>query len=172
MQCSVCNKLDTPFCTLHYYSKCLLVLNFGLHLHKTGVMPCRTRVPQNTYPVHAEHCQWTVFYREFSSVLPCPCSAIMLGLVFPVFLSCQGVSMTVSQLGEVFFHHNVLEEPRERVCVVVCVCVFTSVFFHTHTQEQYEVVTPPILHLKYSMFVLGLGDSFPTSSNQSGQQGC
>ena len=27
-----------------------------------------TRVPQNTYPVCTEHCQWTVLYREISTV--------------------------------------------------------------------------------------------------------
>ena len=28
-----------------------------------------TRVPQNTYHVCAEHCRWTVLYREFSTAI-------------------------------------------------------------------------------------------------------
>ena len=50
-----------------------------------------TRVP--TYPVHAEHCQWTVLYRE---ALPSHWGLLS------AFLSSQTVGVTTSKLGKHF----------------------------------------------------------------------
>ena len=39
---------------------------YALNRHVNHNIP---RVPQNTYPVHTEHCQWSVLYREISTVM-------------------------------------------------------------------------------------------------------
>ena len=50
--------------------------------------------PQNTYPVHTEHCQWTCAVQRQNSVLQFQCNDVTLE-------TSQTVGTTIAKLGEV-----------------------------------------------------------------------